>query len=240
MENRGDGDRVVLVLNARQLRVALAALFGVAIGLGAYFGISALRDNSTRDIVGAPPEPASWIDSPRFSVAAGHSPARGLASAPVTVVEFTDYECPFCRDYAATVLPTLLERYRDSLRYVVRNSPNPVTHLNAVQAAVAAECAHRQDRFWEYHDALFADIDVLSAGQLQAHAAKLGLDAGSFSRCLGDGSARDIVARDLLDGLQNGVSGTPTFFINGRRVRGVKTLEEMEEYIALALQNGGG
>jgi protein-disulfide isomerase len=225
----------VLNVTARQLRATLAVLFGIVIGLGAYFGFGALRGDPTGAAPSTAPEPTSWVDSPRFGVTAEDSPARGPADAPVTVVEFTDYECSFCREYATTVLPALLERHGDNLRYIVRNSPNPVTHMHAVNAAEAAECAHRQGSFWEYHDALFQDLQFLTAERLRAHAADLGLDAIAFSQCLDDGATRDIVARDLLDGLQNGVSGTPTFFVNGRRLRGVKTLEEMEEYIALAL-----
>ena len=230
----------MLVLKARQLRAVLAVLFGVAIGLGVYFGFSALRGASDGDTAGAAPDPASWSSSPHFDVATDHSPVRGPPEAPVTIVEFTDYECPFCREYVTTVLPALLERYGDSLRYIVRNSPNPVTHAHAVTAAEAAECAHRQGRFWEYHDALFEDRDTLTVERLRAHAVDLGLDARAFGQCLDDGAAHDIVARDLLDGLQNGVSGTPTFFVNGRRMRGMKTLEEMEAYVALALRADGG
>ncbi len=111
--------------------------------------------------------------------------------------------------------------------------------MNALTAAEAAECAHRQGRFWEYKEALFSETEALSDELLLAQAMAIGLDAEPFGRCLRDAATRDVVERDILDAWGNGVTGTPTFFINGRRFRGVRSLEELEMYVTLALQADG-
>jgi protein-disulfide isomerase len=146
-------------------------------------------------------------------------PARGPADAPVVIVEFTDYGCPFCRRHVDSTLTPLLEANAGRVRYVVRNYPIPSLHPQSILAAQAAECAHDQGHFWAYHDALFraASHDPTT---LKRIAAELGLDARRFGRCLDRGEKAALVERDMRDGAAAGVTGTPTFFVNGRTIEG--------------------
>jgi predicted DsbA family dithiol-disulfide isomerase len=101
-------------------------------------------------------------------------------------------------------------------------------------AAIAAECAHAQEMFWEYEQALHAETEGFDTARLRAHAAAVGLDGTEFHECLGADASRETVQRDILDAWEHGVTGTPTFFINGRRFRGARPLEELVEYVRLA------
>lgn len=239
MQIRREGDRVALSVRAGPLRAAAVGL-GIAGGLALFLGVRALGlipSLNPPEEVGA--DAAAWDAAPRMAVATEGRPARGPSDAPVTIIEFTDYGCPFCRRHATEVLPALLQRYGDTLRYVVRHFPIPALTPNALRAAQAAECAHRQGRFWEYTEALFAQATALSDGVLATQADAAGLDAATFERCLREGTAQQVVERDILDGWEAGVTGTPTFFINGRRFAGRMPLARMAGYVALALEGNG-
>lgn len=227
---------MVVVLRVRYLKLAVIALATAGAGTAGLLGASALWNGRTGD--GAMTA-STWIAGSRATVATDGRPFRGAADAPVTIVEFTDYQCPFCRRFARETLPRLLERYGDRLRYVVRNFPIPSLSANALPAAEAAECAHRQGRFWEYHDALFRADGRLTATGVLALAREVGLDPEAFGRCVNERATRDVVARDILDAWELGVAGTPTFFVNGRAVRGLRSLEEMGKYVELALESDG-
>ncbi len=216
--------------------VAAAVLVGVVGGVGLFLGGRAIRRSPDRRSIDVIADSAAWSQASRFDVAREDRPARGRADAPVTIVEFTDYECPFCRRHATETLPSLLDRHGDRIRYMVRNFPIPALHAHAVVAARAVECAHQQDGFWEYRNALLRETGALTVERVRAHAVATGLDEGVFARCLDDRTTRAMVAQDLLDGWEHGVTGTPTFFINGRRFRGARSLEELERYIELALR----
>lgn len=230
MPIRRDGDQITVVLKTRHVTATVVAILAVA---GAILGVSVLRQ--ARAAAAAATPDSAWAAGPRLDVATEGRPARGAAGAPVTIVEFTDYQCPFCRRYARETLPRLLERYGDRIRYVVRNFPIPSLNPNALPAAEAAECAHAQGRFWEYHDALFRAGGNLTSDRLKALADSAGLERPQFDRCVDQRATRDVVGRDILDAWELGVAGTPTFFVNGRRVRGVRSLEEMDKYIELAV-----
>ena len=146
-------------------------------------------------------------------------PSRGSADAAVVIVEFTDYACPFCRRHADSTLTPLLRQYGDRIRYVVRNYPIPSLHPDAPAAAEAAECAADQGRFWPYHDRLF-QLPGHDRASLVSLAREVGLDGRRFARCLDSGEKAAVVARDMRDGAAAGVTGTPTFFVNGRPVEG--------------------
>jgi protein-disulfide isomerase len=161
-------------------------------------------------------------------VATEGRPQRGADDAPITIVEFTDYECPFCGRYIRDTYPALLSEYGDRMKYVVRNFPLSSIHPNARKAAEAAECAFDQGRFWEYHDALFQNQGALDVPSLKAYADELGLDVETFSTCLDSGAKREVVAADHRDALAHGVNGTPTFFVNGRMLVGAQQLAAFE------------
>jgi protein-disulfide isomerase len=181
------------------------------------------------------------LSEPRTEVAAD-GPAKGPATAPVTIVEFSDFECPFC----ARVVPTLdqvKEKYGDQVRLVFRQFPLDM-HPNAAKAAEAALCAQDQGKFWEMHDAMFADQKKLAVADLKATAGTLGLDAAAFGSCLDSGKHAAQVKADLKAGTLAGVSGTPALFVNGRFLNGAvpyETIAEViDEELARAARSGKG
>jgi protein-disulfide isomerase len=160
----------------------------------------------------------------RVEVAATGS-GRGPASAPVTIVEFSDFQCPYCK----RVLPTLEQvqaKYGDQVRLVYRHYPLS-SHAEAQKAAEAANCAGDQGKFWEMHDLLFEEQQKLAVADLKDKATRLGLDAAKFGECLDSNRHAAAVAADIRDATAAGVDGTPAFFINGRFLSGAQPLENI-------------
>ena len=148
-----------------------------------------------------------------------HDHGKGLATAPVTLVEYGDYECP----YSGQAYPIVKEVQRvlgDQLRFVFRNFPLAELHPHAEGAAEAAETAGAQGKFWEMHDLLFAYQRALDLPHLLEYARQLGLDVARFGRDLAEHRYADRVSEDVLSGARSGVKGTPTFYINGWRHNG--------------------
>ncbi len=142
--------------------------------------------------------------------------AQGPADAAVTLVEYGDYECPYC-GRAYPIVKQLQQRLGRRLRFVFRNFPLKEIHPHAEHAAEAAEAAAAQDKFWEMHDRLFERQFALEDSSLAEYAAELGLDAERFARDLAQGAHVPRVREDFRSGVSSGVNGTPTFFINGVR-----------------------
>jgi NhaA family Na+:H+ antiporter len=151
---------------------------------------------------------------------------RGPADAPLTLVEFSDFECPFC-GRATGVVAALRERFGDELRYVVRHLPLSDLHPRAQLAAEAAEAAGAQGRFWEMHDRLFAHQDALDPDDLLAHAAALGLDLDRFAEDLREGVHAFRVREDVVSAEASGAGGTPTFYVGGRQHSGAYDTESL-------------
>jgi protein-disulfide isomerase len=166
------------------------------------------------------------FEPPRTAVAADGFPAKGPEDAPVSVVEFSDFQCPAC---ARVVEPLrrLADTYGERLRLVFRQFPLSRIHPNAQKAAEASLCANEQGRFWEMHDAMFADQEALGVDDLKRTALSLGLDPDPFDTCLDSDRYADEVAADLQAGRAAGVTGTPALFINGRLVSGVQSYETL-------------
>jgi protein-disulfide isomerase len=150
------------------------------------------------------------------------SASLGRADAKLVMIEFTDFDCPFCARYAQTTKDQIVKEYVDTgkMRYVFRHMPLRQLHPNAHRESEAAECARRQDKFWQMYPRLFESKQTSSEADLRAHASAIGLNAAAFEKCLaGEASAR--VTRDLNEGARAGIMGTPMFFIgkldeNGR------------------------
>jgi protein-disulfide isomerase len=162
-------------------------------------------------------------------------PSKGPANAPVTIVEFSDFECPFCVRAEATV-KQVLDTYGDKVRLVYRDYPLP-NHSNAPKAAEAAHCAGDQGKYWEMHEKLFASGNQLAVADLKKHAGEIGLDAGKFDKCLDSGEKAGTVEMHKKAGDAAGVSGTPAFFINGRPLSGAQPFEEFKKVIDQELAN---
>jgi protein-disulfide isomerase len=165
------------------------------------------------------------LDPPRQTVnLAATDPAVGAASAPVTLVEFSDFQCPFCQRVEPT-LKQLRDKYGDKLRIVWKDFPLTQIHPQAFKAGEAGHCAGEQGKYWEYHDRLFANQQALQPADLKKHAADLGLDAAAFATCLDSSKFGERVRDGVSQGTSLGVNSTPTIFINGRRLSGAQPLE---------------
>jgi protein-disulfide isomerase len=158
------------------------------------------------------------------------NPSRGPADATVVLVTFGDFQCGACRELAAN-LETAMRAFPDSVRTVWKDMPNEEAHPLAVRAAVAAHCADRQGKFWEYHDALFARQSYLSEEELSLAAAEIGLDAEPFARCLESNDTLAVVRRDFDEGRALGIVATPTVFLGDESYSGALSVDALTELI---------
>ncbi|MEW5739059.1 MAG: thioredoxin domain-containing protein [Myxococcota bacterium] len=168
------------------------------------------------------------LEEPRVVVEA-KGPSRGPADAKVTIVEFSDFECPFCSK-AEDSVSKVMEQYAGKVKLVFRHYPLPF-HSHAAKAAEASACADEQGKFWEMHKVLFANQQKLGVDDLKAHAATVGLDAAKFAACLDGGGKKSIVDADQKAGTEAGVTGTPAFFINGKLLSGALPVAEFQKII---------
>jgi len=168
------------------------------------------------------------LEEPKVDVKA-EGPSKGPADAPVTIVEFSDFECPYCSRAAQTV-DKIVENNAGKVRLVFRSYPLPF-HKNAKKASEAALCANEQGKFWQMHDALFANQQKLEIADLKATAKTLGLDSAAFDACLDSGKFAAQIDADLKAGEKAGVEGTPAFFINGRFVAGALPYEQFQTIV---------
>jgi protein-disulfide isomerase len=170
------------------------------------------------------------LGPPRIQVDVDPARIRGNPNAKVMIVEFSDFQCPYCREVEAT-LKKVLARHEGKVALAFRDMPLSQIHPLALGAAEAARCAGEQGKFWEYHDLLFGDQAGLDRGGLMAKAAKLQLDTKQFDACVSAGKYRPQIQRDSDDGVQAGVNGTPGFFINGAFLSGAQPEAVFEKII---------
>jgi protein-disulfide isomerase len=172
---------------------------------------------------------AVLLEPPRVAVE-GDGPALGPAEAAVTIVEFSDFQCPFC-ERAIPVLKELRERYPNDVRVVYRHFPLDSIHPRARPAAEASLCAHDQGKFWPYHDKLFENPAALADDDLRRYATELELDADRFERCVAERPHREAVEADAAAASEAGVNGTPAFFVNGIFIEGAQPASTFIELI---------
>jgi protein-disulfide isomerase len=186
----------------------------------------------------APPAPAAPPEPPAVQdIKVGNAPVKGARNAPVTIVAYSDFECPFC----SRVVPTLeqLEReYEGKLQVAFKNQPLPF-HPNAKPAATAALAAHEQGKFWQYHDKLFANQKALDRASLEKYAQELGLDLGRFKAALDSNKFEAQISADMEEASRVGANGTPTFFINGRILVGAQPVDSFKRIIDEELKKKG-
>jgi len=234
--------------------VVIAAFFG-GLAIGTYdksdsgISVEELKDIlSEIEITTTAPQPVQQPTRPTapqiVEVSLDDDPFKGNANAPVTVVEFSDFQCPFCSRFYTQTLPLLEENYIETgkIKFVYRDFPLDALHPNARPAHIAAECADEQGEFWEYHDVLFekqAEWQSLSSSDLQSSlvqfADDLGLQTESFESCLESQEMADEVNNDVLEATRYGISGTPTFFI-GNEEDGFVKLIGAQPFSAFQLQ----
>ncbi|MFH0873474.1 MAG: thioredoxin domain-containing protein [Candidatus Komeilibacteria bacterium] len=163
-------------------------------------------------------------------------PAKGNPEAKVFIVEFADYQCPFCKQ-AEPILQQVMKKYGDKVYFMLRDYPITSTHPEALAAAEAANCAGEQDQYWEYHDQLFARQDELSSATFRSIAEALGLDMPKFNVCLNTHATQAEIQADAADGANLGVNGTPTFFINGQMFPGVLKYDFWDKVLTFLLSD---
>jgi len=178
------------------------------------------------------------LDAPRVAVDPGTGPTQGPSAAPVTIVEFSDFQCPYCSRAAAT-LRQVRQQYGDRVRLAFRHFPLRQIHQYAQKAAEAASCAAKQGRFWEMHDRLFEKQTQLEPADLKRYAGELGLNAAGFAQCLDSGQEASSVQRDVAAGEELGVRGTPGIFVNGRAFRGALPIERLDRVMDSELARTG-
>lgn len=253
VENEGD-ELLTFTLRRPTLWVSVLIPIAFALGLGigfltwgrgnqpqvAYQGAEPQTDGAAvaeAEIAEIEEEPVATPQRIDISIE-DNDPVRGPEDAPITIIEFSDYECPYCQRYNQEVASRLLKEYEGQIRYIFKDFPLTNVHPNALPAAAAALCAHEQESFWEYHDLLFSMKEGLSSDALLSYAETLELDTESFTQCVGEERYNDEVLADLEFAANLGVRSTPTFLINGLPVIGAQPYEVFAQVIDQEL-NGG-
>jgi protein-disulfide isomerase len=176
------------------------------------------------------------LRAPTVEVATEGEPALGPSNAPVTIVEFSDYQCPYCRQAQSTV-KRLMAEYEGKIKLVFRDFPLRNIHPQAQKAAEAAQCAAEQHKFWPYHDKLFTSTN-LQMDELKKFAQELALNLEQFTACLDSGKTAAGIDTDMQAGQQAGVNATPTFFVNGSPLSGAASYERFKELVDAVLEQG--
>lgn len=193
--------------------------------------VEQLRNQANVDVALEAPE------LPRLEVAVGTNPPRGSEDAPITIIEFADYECPYCsRGYST--MKEVMEKYDGKVKWYFRDFPLSF-HRNAVSYSVAAACAGDQGKYWEMHDAILDNQKGLDSAGLAGLATKIGIDEAAFTTCTNDSAQSKRVMEDMTDGQAVGVSGTPAYFINGIMISGAQPFENFESIIDRELESAG-
>ncbi|MBZ0114203.1 MAG: thioredoxin domain-containing protein [Thermoanaerobaculia bacterium] len=178
-----------------------------------------------------------FLSEPRVEIATDGHPTLGPDTAPVTIVAFSDFECPYCERVVPTI-EQVRKNYGDQVRVVFRQFPLSI-HANAQKAAEASLCAGDQGKFWEMHDLMFAEQKQLGVEALKDKAARLELDGAQFAKCLDSGQHEDQVKADVREGFKIGVSSTPSLFINGQALTGAQPYPTIAAIIDAELKKAG-
>ena len=204
-----------------------AAMLPVAFVTGLAVGFLAWGRNQPAATAGAQPVAAASQD--RVEVDLDDDPALGPLDAPITIVEFSDFNCPYCQRFHQQTFRSLLDSYPDQIHFVYRDYP--ITTQESFIAAQAAECANEQGEYWAYHDALFSGQYELGATAYRLYAEQVSLDADALLACIDEGRYAEEVQADARYAASLGVSGTPTFFINGIPLVGAQPLSRFTQVI---------
>jgi len=195
--------------------ITLAFLLGLGVGYLLWGGNQAAADSG---------------QVRRVDVSTDGDPSIGPENAPVTIIEFSDYQCPYCQQWDQQVYQKLMASYPGKIRFVYRDNPLPM-HPQAEPAAEAAECAGDQSAYWKYHDALFSGQYSLGRDAYMQYALDLGLDTKAFAACLDNHTFQGEVEADASDAAKAGISSTPTFVVNGRLLVGALPFADFKKVI---------
>lgn len=215
--------------------IAGLLIAGAVIFTNGFSGKEASEKASLKDAVEEDLSGSNGETSLSLSEIASKGNVRGNLDAPITILEFSDFQCPFCVRFHNTMLQ-LMDEYPDKVKWVYKHFPLDSIHPVARKAAEASECAGDQNKFWEYNDQLFAEQDKISPDFLKELAQEIGLNTEEFNQCLDSGKYASLVEEDLQQGLSIGVRGTPGNFINGQLLGGAVPYEQLKTTIDSLLQ----
>ena len=232
-----------VTISKTSLWKGISGVLGLLLILSIFTGGFGLKNSPTPGVIGAP-TPSREAPSPQIPSAgianmktlADDDPFLGKENAPVTIVEFSDFQCPFCERFYTQTLSQIENEYikTGKVKLVYRDFPLGF-HQYAQKAAEAAECADEQGKFWEFHNKIFENQQQLSSDNLKQWASKLGLDTNKFNGCLDSGKMTSEVQKDLKDGSAAGISGTPGFVINGKLISGAQPFSVFKQVIEAEL-----
>jgi protein-disulfide isomerase len=220
--------------------VAFAAVGIFVLGMFTHSRVASNEGGGGQPAAAAQPTAGPTPTVGPVEVSADDDPAIGPADAPVTIIEFSDFQCPYCARFQSQTLPQILSNYGDRVRFIYRDFPLTGLHENALKAAEASECADEQGAYWKYHDLLFQNQSALDDASLKNYAASLGLDTAAFNECLDSDKYMSEIQKDYQDGIAAGVQGTPAFFINGMPLSGAQPYAAFQAAIEAALAKAGG
>ncbi|MBL8101692.1 MAG: DsbA family protein [Anaerolineales bacterium] len=188
---------------------------------------AAAAQQPSGEVVEAPTAQPQFV---RYDIPTEGYPSIGPEDAPITIVEFSDFQCPFCRRFHDETYQALLDAYPNQIRFVYRNLPLTSIHPDAMPSAVASLCANDQNAYWDYHEKLFSS-EVLDQATFIQYATDLNLNVDEFTACLSSGKHDDFIQQDMNFALDLGVQSTPTFFINGLAIVGAQPLSSFQQLI---------
>ena len=222
-------EETITIKRSHFYTILIVLAFGVGLAVGYAWG-----NNSATKTVAAQPAPvqANAPSGPQRvdNIPTDGYPSLGPADAPITIVEFSDFQCPYCRKFHQETYQALLDAYPGKIRFVYRNLPLTSIHPEAFPAAVASLCAQDQNAFWPFHEKLFNGVDLGRDIYIQ-YASQLGLDVPAFTACLTSNKHDNAIMDDSDYAMSIGVSSTPTFFVNGYPVVGAYPLEYFKQVI---------
>jgi len=211
--------------------VALAFAVGILVGYLVWGRNSSATAAANNNPSAQAVQPAPTQAFRRYDIPIEGFPSIGPQDAPIVIVEFSDYQCPFCKRWHDQVYAPLMAAYPGKIRLVYRNLPLTQLHPQAMSAAEAALCAEEQNAFWQYHEKLFEYSDALADDLYARLASELGLDAAAFETCMTEHKFQGEIQADMDFSIKLGIQSTPTFFVNGLAIIGAQPLTEFQQLI---------
>ena len=212
--------------------VSLAFVSGLAVGYILWGQSSGGSHQVASTPVAQQNTPVNTAQIPvRYNVPVGNNPYVGPENAPITLIEFGDYQCPYCREWFQDTYPQIMTAYQGKIRFVFRDFPLSAIHANAFPAAEAADCAGEQGKYWPFHDKLFNGGLSLGSDTYLQYASDLGLDVTKFTSCIDTNKYQAAVEANYEFGSNMGISSTPTFFINGLALVGAQPFSVFKQVI---------
>jgi len=212
--------------------IPLAFVLGLSVGY-LFWGRNQVQPQSApgQAVVQVVPVAPTQQTYRRYDVPAGDNPSLGPANAPITIIEFGDYQCPYCRKWDLEAWPQIQAAYPGKIRLVYRDFPLYSIHPESEAAAIAADCAGDQNKYWEFHDLLFSDRLPYGKDSYIKYAAQVNLNVDQFTQCITAQKFKDNVSKNYAYASNLGVSSTPTFFVNGIPIVGAQPFESFKQLI---------